>query len=105
MIRELLSRSEAEQERDGYFHTLREIRQQPATFLDSCERMLKRSKVSERCLRDVQAVVFTGSGSSEYAGDCVRPAIQRSLKVTCEAIGSGMVLTHGTWHSRHCVRC
>jgi tagatose-6-phosphate ketose/aldose isomerase len=96
MASELLSRSEAEQERNGYFHTLREIRQQPATFLDTYERMLGRSEDLKRCLQNVQAVVFTGSGSSEYAGDCVRPAIQRNLKLTCQAIGSGRVLTHGT---------
>jgi tagatose-6-phosphate ketose/aldose isomerase len=96
MTTELLSKSEGEQERDGYLHTLREIRQQPATFLDTFERMLGRSEDLKRCLQNVQSVVFTGSGSSEYVGDCVRPAIQRNLKITCEAIGSGMVLTHGT---------
>jgi tagatose-6-phosphate ketose/aldose isomerase len=96
MTSELLSRSEAEQERDGYLYTLREIRQQPSTFLDTCERMLRRSEDLKRCLQNVRAVVFTGSGSSEYVGDCVRPAIQRNLNVTCQAIGSGMVLTHGS---------
>jgi tagatose-6-phosphate ketose/aldose isomerase len=95
MTSELLSRSEAEQEREGYLHTLREIRQQPETFLDTCERMLKRTDDLKRCLQNVQAVVFTGSGSSEYAGDCARPGIQRNLKVICQAIGSGMVLMHG----------
>ncbi|MGI8962788.1 MAG: SIS domain-containing protein [Bryobacteraceae bacterium] len=96
MTSELLSRSEAEQERHGYLYTLREIRQQPATFLDTCERMLRRAEDLKRCLQNVQSVVFTGSGSSEYVGDCVRPAIQRHLKVTCQAIGSGMVLTYGS---------
>ena len=47
-------------------------------------------------LQNVQSIVFTGSGSSEYAGDCVRLAIQKDLKLTSQAIGSGMVLTHGT---------
>ncbi|MFL6350579.1 MAG: SIS domain-containing protein [Bryobacteraceae bacterium] len=85
-----------EQERGGYLHTLREIRQQPATFLDTCQRMLRRSEDLKRCLQNVQAVVFTGSGSSEYVGSCVSGAIQRNLKVTSEAIGSGMILTHGS---------
>jgi len=92
---ELLSRPEAEQERDGYFHTLREIRQQPVTFLDTCERIIRRTEDLKHCLRDVRSIVFTGSGSSEYVGDCVRLAIQRSLRITSQAIGSGMVLTHG----------
>jgi tagatose-6-phosphate ketose/aldose isomerase len=93
---ELLSRSEAEQDRDGYLHTLREIRQQPATFLDTCERMLGRAEDLKRCLQNIQAVVFTGSGSSEYVGDCVRLPVQKSLNVTSQAVGSGMVLTHGS---------
>jgi tagatose-6-phosphate ketose/aldose isomerase len=93
---ELLSRSEAEQDRDGYLHTLREIRQQPATFLDTCERMLGHAEDLKRCLQNVQAVVFTGSGSSEYVGDCVRLPVQKSLNVTSQAVGSGMVLTHGS---------
>lgn len=93
---ELLGRPEAEQDRNGYLHTLREIRQQPATLLDTCERMLTRAKDLKQCLQNVQSIVFTGSGSSEYAGDCVRLAIQRDLKLTCQAVGSGMVLTHGT---------
>jgi tagatose-6-phosphate ketose/aldose isomerase len=93
---ELLNASEAEQDRAGYLHTLREIRQQPATFLDTCERMLKRGQELTRCLQDVQSVVFTGSGSSEYVGDCVRLAIRKNLNVTCQAVGSGAVLTHGS---------
>ncbi len=91
---ELLRKSNAEQEREGYLHTLREIRQQPATLLDTCERMLARTKDLERCMRGAQAVVFTGSGSSEYVGDCVRLGIQEELRVISQAIGSGMLLTH-----------
>jgi tagatose-6-phosphate ketose/aldose isomerase len=91
----LLDASQAEQDREGYLHTLREIRQQPATFLDTCERVLTRVEDLKRCLQGVQSVVFTGSGSSEYAGDCVRLAIQKDLKLTCQATGGGMVLTHG----------
>lgn len=93
---ELLSRSEAEQDREGYLHTLREIRQQPGTFLDTCERILRRAEDLKQCLQNVQAVVFTGSGSSEYVGDCVRLAIRKHLNVTSQAVGSGMVLTHGS---------
>ena len=37
---ELFGRSEAEQTRLGYFHTLREICQQPWTWLRTCERMV-----------------------------------------------------------------
>ncbi len=90
----LLSRSEADQQRDGYLHTLREIRQQPATLLDTCNRMLARNGDLKRCLRGVQGIIFTGSGSSEYVGECVRFALQQNLELTSRAIGSGMILTH-----------
>jgi tagatose-6-phosphate ketose/aldose isomerase len=93
---QLLHRSEAEQDRDGYVHTLREIRQQPATLLDTCERMLARAGDLKRCLKNVQAIVLTGSGSSEYVGDCVRLALRKDLGITTQAIGSGMLLTHGS---------
>ena len=36
---ELLSRSSDEQQRLGYFHTLREICQQPSTWMQTCELM------------------------------------------------------------------
>src|SRR2546430_17368398 len=37
---ELFGRPEAEQKRLGYFHTLREICQQPWTWLRTCDRMV-----------------------------------------------------------------
>ena len=37
---ELLSRSPEEQKQRGYFHTLHEICQQPATWLNTAERMI-----------------------------------------------------------------
>jgi tagatose-6-phosphate ketose/aldose isomerase len=92
---ELLDTPEAERDRRGYLHTLREIRQQPATLLDTCDRMLARTEDLKRCLQNVQSIVFTGSGSSEYAGECVRLAIHKDLKLTSQAIGSGTILIHG----------
>jgi len=38
----------------------------------------------------------TGSGSSEYAGDCVRQVLQNELRVTTQAIGGGILLTDGS---------
>ncbi len=39
--------------------------------------------------------MLTGSGSSEYAGHCVRLALQNELSVNTLAIGGGVLLTHG----------
>jgi len=61
----LFGRPEAEQKKLGYFHTLREICQQPWTWLRTCEQMIaSRAQLQEH--RDgVKNLVFTGSGRSE----------------------------------------
>jgi len=92
----VLDADAAAQERDGYVHTLREIRQQPATLLDTCERTLARAKDLKRCLADVRSIVLTGSGSSEYAGGCATLPIQQNLGIVAQSISSGSILTHGT---------
>ena len=77
---ELLSQSREEQERHGYFHTLREILQQPSTWLDTAERMLGAASELSRRMEGIRLLVLTGSGSSEYAGACVQ-AFFRTLWV------------------------
>src|SRR5947207_3145949 len=47
------------------------------------------------CLSGIKNLVLTGSGSSEYAGHCVRLALQNQLSVNTLAIGGGVLLTHG----------
>jgi tagatose-6-phosphate ketose/aldose isomerase len=88
----LLSVSEVEQVSAGYGHTLREIGQQPATWLDTAGRASavvdELTKLGEG--RDV--VVVTGSGSSQFAGDCLAPALQRNLAATVRAIPSGQLI-------------
>src|SRR5579872_7011720 len=86
---ELLQRPADEQERLGYFHTLREICQQPDLWLDTCERMLDQASRVERALMGVRGIVFTGSGSSEYAGQCASFPLQGELGVVTQTIGGG----------------
>jgi tagatose-6-phosphate ketose/aldose isomerase len=92
---ELLSLSAEEQERRGYFHTLREILQQPATWLDTAERMLGKASELSRRVEGIRSLVLTGSGSSEYAGACVRLVLQNALDVAAQTVGGGAILTHG----------
>lgn len=92
---ELLSRSPEEQQKAGYFHTLREICQQPSTWLTTAAQMISASGDLHRCLDGIKSLVLTGSGSSEFAGDCVRPVLMRELGVVAEVIGGGALLTHG----------
>ncbi len=92
---DLLGPSREEQERQGYFHTLREILQQPSTWLDTGERMLGQAPELSRWMEGIRSLVLTGSGSSEYAGACVRLVLQNALGVAAQTVGGGALLTHG----------
>ena len=88
----LLKSPAEEQHRRGYFHTLREILQQPATWLRTAQQMSERTLELRECLEGARLVVLTGSGSSEYAGDCVRLPLQKQLGVNTVAIAGGAFL-------------
>jgi D-galactosamine 6-phosphate deaminase/isomerase len=93
---ELLARTSDEQRRLGYFHTLREICQQPATWRQTCSLMMSCAPILKESLDGIASLILTGSGSSEYAGDCVRLVLQNELRVTTQAIGGGILLTDGS---------
>jgi tagatose-6-phosphate ketose/aldose isomerase len=91
----MLGRSSEEQRRLGYFHTLREICQQPSTWLRTCELMRSHAGRVQSKLTGVASLTLTGSGSSEYAGHCVRLPLQNELGISTQAIGGGDLLAHG----------
>jgi tagatose-6-phosphate ketose/aldose isomerase len=93
---ELLARTPEEQRRLGYFHTLREICQQPATWIQTCALMVSCTPMLKESLSGIAGLFLTGSGSSEYAGDCVRLVLQNELQVNTQAIGGGILLTDGS---------
>jgi tagatose-6-phosphate ketose/aldose isomerase len=78
----------------GYGHTLREIAQQPLTWGDTAAGIAAQRPPLSECVSGVQAVVFTGSGSSVYAAECVAPWLQARLGVPVAAVPAGIVLTH-----------
>ena len=43
----------------------------------------------------IESLVLTGSGSSEYAGECVSLPLQNDLSCSAQAIGGGVLLTCG----------
>jgi tagatose-6-phosphate ketose/aldose isomerase len=94
VFRELLARPWSEQLERGYGHTLREIVQQPLTWLDTAARLRQASEVVTQSLDSVLAVVVTGSGSSLYAGECVAPCLQAELGLPSSAVPAGLILTH-----------
>lgn len=97
---DLLAATPEMQQRHGYADTLREIWQQPGTWVATTD-LLRSSKVQE-LLRHVLSprpahIVLTGSGSSMYAGECLAPSLQLGLGVPVQSIASGTLLTH--WQS------
>src|SRR5438477_4997163 len=92
---ELFGRPETEQKRLGYVHTLREICQQPWTWLRTCDRMIASRENLRQIMEGVKSVTFTGSGSSQYAAECVRFALQHDLGARVESVGGGDLLTYG----------
>jgi tagatose-6-phosphate ketose/aldose isomerase len=92
---ELFARPEAEQERLGYFHTLREICQQPETWLRTCHRMVAATEVIRQLHAGIRSLTLTGSGSSQYAGECVCLALQNDLNIQVTSVGGGTLLTYG----------
>jgi len=90
----LLGAPDEEQRRRGYFHTLREILQQPSSWIHTAEQMSALASELRPCLAGIRNLVLTGSGSSEYAGHCVSLALQNQLAVNTLAIGGGVLLTH-----------
>lgn len=93
---DLLDRSEEEQLKSGYFHTLREILQQPATWLQTGTEVASIADELLPAITGVRTLILTGSGSSEYAGDCVRLPLQNRLSIPVQTVGGGMLLTHGS---------
>jgi tagatose-6-phosphate ketose/aldose isomerase len=91
---ELFVRPEAEQERLGYFHTLREICQQPETWLRTCQRMVAATEVIRQLHAGIRSLTLTGSGSSQYVGECVCLALQNDLNIQVMSVGGGTLLTY-----------
>jgi tagatose-6-phosphate ketose/aldose isomerase len=70
--------SAEEQQQAGYFHTLHEILQRPETWLDTCDRLIPHAPLIAEKLDGVRSLVLTGSGSSLFAAECVRPLSSRN---------------------------
>jgi tagatose-6-phosphate ketose/aldose isomerase len=92
---ELFGRPETEQKRLGYFHTLKEICQQPWTWLQTCDRMIASGDGLRKDVAGIRSLALTGSGSSEYAAECVSLPLQDELRICTESISGGSLLMYG----------
>jgi tagatose-6-phosphate ketose/aldose isomerase len=96
----LLAQPAEEQQRRGHLHTLREIAQQPYTWVETARNLAPRADELRSALADVADegrhgfVALTGSGHSLYAGECLAPGLQRALGIAVQAVASGELLTH-----------
>lgn len=99
-LRVLAARPPEDQERQGYADTLREICQQPSTWVETARDMARcapriKSFLAESGIAGRRgALVLTGSGSSLYAAASVGPALQAALGVPVHVVGAGDLLTH-----------
>ncbi len=97
VARELLERSDEEQRRLGYFHTFREIAQQPSTWVRTSELMQSHAGELRDLVDGISWLALSGSGSSEYAGDCARLALRKRLGINVEAVAAGALLARGRY--------
>ncbi len=111
-VHSLMSKSESNQRNAGYFHTLREIYQQPQTWIETASRVVQEKTRLESLLRGsngmtpaVKAVVLTGSGSSYYAGKCLAPALQEEMRLPVSCVAGGSFLTQGPGAAPPCEPC
>ena len=79
----------------GERHTWRESLQQPATWLDTCNRLIGQQEMLKERLSGIRSLVLSGSGSSQFAGECVRGVLERELGIRVSAMDGGALLTHG----------
>ncbi len=100
----LLAEPEEEQGRRGHVHTLREITQQPYTWIETARSLVPRAPELRSALGHVTSddrpgfLALTGSGSSLYAGECLAPGLQSALGIPVQGVASGELLTHPHGH-------
>jgi tagatose-6-phosphate ketose/aldose isomerase len=77
---------------DGYRYTIREMCQQPATWPETACRMKDFLTQIDQSVTGCERIVLTGSGSSQYAGECVAPALRKDLRLPVEVQAGGSLL-------------
>ena len=91
----LLAPAPEEREVAGYGHTLVEICQQPLLWADTARRAIQMNDRLAELLKGAQWVMIAGSGSSQYAGECVHPALQGEVGIPVLTAGGGWLLLEG----------
>ena len=92
-FRVLLQLSDEQQRVSGYRYTFQEICQQPATWIQTAQIVVSLQRSLRGFLEGCRSFVLTGSGSSQYAGECVHTAIQAATGISACTLGGGWLLT------------
>ncbi|HOK44597.1 MAG TPA: hypothetical protein PLA43_00545 [Bryobacteraceae bacterium] len=79
----------------GYGHTLAEICQQPETWVETAQRAIEQRAKLLEAVDGCAWLMLTGSGSSQYAGECVHPVLQKETQVPASTLGGGSLLIEG----------
>jgi tagatose-6-phosphate ketose/aldose isomerase len=96
----LLSCRPEQQARLGYVDTLREILQQPDTWVGTAAALVASREALAGALAaaglapGAGTVLLTGSGSSHHVGGCLAPGLGAALRVPVNAVPAGDLLTH-----------
>lgn len=77
---------------NGFHDTIREICQQPVTWTKTAKLLTEFRAGFENSLAGCERIVITGSGSSQYAGECAGPALQSDLRRPVTVLGGGEIL-------------
>jgi len=91
----LAAADESGQKSLGYQHTIREILQQPDTWAATCNIAAAHQSDFQWAVEGIQSIVLTGSGSSQFVGECVRLGLQDKFGVAVQVTGGGELVTHG----------
>lgn len=93
MLSELIQAQPALLKQLGCVDTLREIRQQPATWRETGAVLAQVRALFTSFGFQPHHAVLTGSGSSVYVAECLAPVLQARLGIPCRAIAAGTLMT------------
>ena len=94
-LRALFELSEEARTAAGFGHTLSEICQQPSTWRQTAATVALMQPHLLSFLEGCRSFVLTGSGSSQYAGECVHPALRAATGISACTLGGGWLLSEG----------
>jgi len=94
-LRALLEQSDEARTATGFRYTLDEICQQPSTWRQTAATVAVMQRRLQSFLEGCRSFVLTGSGSSQYAGECVHPALQAATGISACTLGGGWLLSEG----------